>query len=143
MGQDGVSALPIRVRYAETDQMGVAHHSHYLVWCESARTEHMRRMGADYRALEEAGLRLVVVDAQVRFRSPARFDDLIEVQCWVRELTKRQVVFGYAVSRPDDGRCLATAQTALIALNSMYALSTIPPTLRDHMVVVSPDPVRL
>ena len=143
MEPDGVSSLPIRVRYAETDQMGVAHHSHYLVWCESARTEHMRRLGASYRALEEEGLRLVVVDAQVRFRAPARFDDLLEVQCWVRELSKRQVIFGYVVSRPDDGLRLATAQTALIALNSVYALSTIPPTLRDHLVVVSPDPVRL
>src|SRR5262245_33144024 len=66
MVKDGLSALPIRVRYAETDQMGVAHHSHYLVWCEAARTEHMRRLGADYRALEEEGLRLVVVEAQVR-----------------------------------------------------------------------------
>jgi acyl-CoA thioesterase FadM len=53
------------------------------------------------------------------------------------------VVFGYAIHRADDSRCLATAQTALIALDSTHALSTIPPTVRDHLVVVTPDPVRL
>ena len=139
----GVSILSIWVRYAETDQMGVAHHSHYLVWCEAARTEHLRRLGVGYRTLEEQGLRLVVVDARVRFRAPARFDDLLAVQCWAREVSRRAVVFGYAIHRQGEAHCLATAQTSLIALNSSHALGTIPQEVRDHLVVVSPDPVRL
>lgn len=143
MSAGAVTAVPIRVRYSETDQMGVAYHTHYLVWCEVARTDHLRHLGVGYRELEREGLRLAVVDAQIRFRAPARFDDVLNVSCWVREVSRRRVVFGYAVHRDDDSRCLATAQTALIALDSTHALSTIPPTVRDHLVVVTPDPVRL
>ncbi len=138
----GVSATELRVRYAETDQMGVAHHANYVVWCEQARTDHMRRLGVSYRALEEQGLLLPVVDVKVRYRSAARFDDVVRVHCWVRETSSRRVVFGYAVELAADGTPLATAQTALIAVDSRYALRTIPREVRQKMVVV-PDPVRL
>ena len=69
---DEITAVELRVRYAETDQMGVAHHTHYLVWCEVARTDHMRRRGVSYRELEGQGLRLAVVEAGIRYRQPAR-----------------------------------------------------------------------
>jgi acyl-CoA thioester hydrolase len=132
----------LRVRYAETDQMGIAHHSHYLVWCEAARTDHMRRRGVSYRELELQGLKLPVVDAQVRFRQASRFDDLIRVRCWVRDVASRRVSFGYAVERCDDGLLLATAQTSLVAVDSNYVLTTIPPEIRAKLVPI-PDPVRL
>src|SRR5207302_1626142 len=73
----GVSSIELRVRYAETDQMGVAHHANYLVWCEEARTAHFRRSGVSYRDLENQGLILVVVEVQVRYRAPARYDELL------------------------------------------------------------------
>lgn len=137
-----VTAYELRVRYAETDQMGFAHHSHYLVWCEAARTDHMRRRGVSYRDLELQGLKLPVIDAQVRFRQAARFDDLLSVRCWVREVASRRVSFGYAVERCDDGLLLATAQTSLVAVDSNYVLTTIPSDVRAKLVPV-PDPVRL
>lgn len=137
-----VTAYELRVRYAETDQMGFAHHSHYLVWCEAARTDHMRRRGVSYRDLELQGLKLPVIDAQVRFRQAARFDDLLSVRCWVREVASRRVSFGYAVERCDDGLLLATAQTSLVAVDSNYVLTTIPADVRAKLVPV-PDPVRL
>ncbi len=137
-----VTAYELRVRYAETDQMGVAHHSHYLVWCEAARTDHMRRRGVSYRELERNGLKLPVVDAQVRFRQAARFDDLLRVRCWVRDVASRRVSFGYAVERCDDGLLLATAQTSLVAVDSNHGLTTIPPEIRAKLEPV-PDPVRL
>ncbi len=137
-----ITAYEFRVRYAETDQMGVAHHSHYLVWCEAARTDHMRRRGVSYRELELQGLKLPVVDAQVRFRQAARFDDLLRVRCWVRDVASRRVSFGYAVERSDDGLLLATAQTSLVAVDSNYVLTTIPPEVRAKLEPV-PDPVRL
>ena len=136
------TAVEVRVRYAETDQMGVAHHSHYLVWCEVARTDHMRRRGVTYLEIEEGGLRLAVVDASVRFRQPARYDDLLSVRCWVREVASRRVVFGYAIDRPADGALVATAQTALIALDAGLRLGSIPDLVRSRLAVV-PDPVRL
>ena len=138
----GTGSVELRVRYAETDQMGVAHHAHYLVWCEESRTAHMRRSGVSYRKLEEQGLLLAVVEAQVRYRAPAHYDDLLRVDCWVRDRNRRRVIFGYAIYRLDDQRLLATAQTALIALDSGHAVSGIPPHVLEHLEPVV-DPVRL
>lgn len=137
-----ITAVDVRVRYAETDQMGVAYHTHYLVWCEVARTDHMRRRGVTYRELEGQGLRLAVVEAQVRYRAPARYDDLLSVRCWVRDVGSRRVVFGYAIERPEDGSLLATAHTALIALDQRHSLSALPAAVRDRLGT-TPDPVRL
>ena len=142
MSPAGVTKVELRVRYAETDQMGVAYHTHYLVWCEVARTDHMRRQGVTYRELEERGLLLAVVVAQLRYRLPARYDDLLAVRCWVREVASRRVSFGYAIERPADGALLATASTALIALDRTHGLSSIPAAVRDALAV-APDPVRL
>lgn len=137
-----VSATELRVRYVETDQMAVAHHANYVIWCEQARTDHMRRLGVSYRELEEQGLLLPVVDVKVRYRNAARYDDVVRVHCWVREASSRRVVFGYAVEMAADGTLLATAQTALIAVDSRYALRTIPRDVRQKLVAI-PDPVRL
>lgn len=142
MNNDGVSSTELRVRYAETDQMGYAHHSNYLVWCEQARTDHMRALGVGYRELEESGLLLPVVDAKLRYKAAARYDDLLTVLCWVREVSSRRVIFGYAVHRVGDDRLLATAQTSLMAINSDYERTTIPEDVRGALVVV-PDPVRM
>ena len=142
MSHDGVSATQLRVRYAETDQMGFAHHSNYLIWCEQARTDHMRVLGVGYRELEAGGLLLPVVDARLRFKAPARYDDLLSVRCWIREASSRRVIFGYAIERTADSRLLATAQTSLMALGSDHERTTIPESVRQTLVVV-PDPVRL
>ena len=142
MIQDGIGATEIRVRYAETDQMGIAHHSNYLIWCELARTDYMRNLSVGYRELEESGLLLPVVDARLRYRAVARFDDLLRVRCWVREIATRRVIFGYAVDRIADGQLLATAQTSLMALGPDHERTTIPGSVRQALVVV-PDPVRL
>jgi len=139
---DGVTAIELRVRYAETDQMGVAHHAAYLVWCEQARTDHMRALGVSYRDMERGGIRLPVVEATLRYRAAARYDDLVRVHCWVREIASRRVGFGYAVERADDDLLLATAHTALIAVDSTHALTRIPEHIRAKMAPI-PDPVRL
>lgn len=143
MTPDGsVTTSDFRVRYAETDQMGVAHHSNYLVWCEAARTDHMRAHGVSYRDLEASGLRLPVVEAQLRFRAAARYDDIVRVRCWIRAIGSRRVTFGYALDRPDDGRLLATAQTSLMAVDSTHVVTTIPTAIRAKLLPAT-DPVRL
>jgi acyl-CoA thioester hydrolase len=111
------SSVDFRVRYSETDQMGVAHHSHYLAWCEMARTEHMRRHGVRYRDLEDRGVRLAVSEAHVRFAKSARYDDPLRVTAWLREAASRRVIFGYRVERVDDGALLATADTSLVSVD--------------------------
>ncbi len=137
-----VSETTVRVNYSETDQMGVVYHARYLVWLDVARCEHLRVTGLSYRELEARGLRLVVSEANVRYRRPARYDDLIRVRCWVRELASRRVTFGYAIERADDGELLATATTSLLPLDSSMALRRLPADVAERLAVV-PDPVRL
>ena len=137
-----VTETLIRVNYSETDQMGVAYHAQYLVWLDVARTEHLRACGASYRDLEAEGLRLAVSEVVIRYRQPARFDDLVRVRCWVRDVASRRVEFGYAVENSEDNRLLATATVALLALDSSLALRRLPADVGRRLRPVS-DPVRL
>jgi acyl-CoA thioester hydrolase len=137
-----VSETLVRVNYSETDQMGVAYHAQYLVWLDVARTEHLRACGASYRDLEAEGLRLAVSDVSIRYRQPARFDDLVRVRCWVRALASRRVEFGYAVENAGDNRLLATATVALLALDASLALRRLPADVGRRLRPVA-DPVRL
>lgn len=108
-----------RVRYAETDQMGVVYHTHYLVWCEIARTDFIRSFGVTYAQLERDGLLLAVAEAQVRYIGSARYDDLISVDAWLERVQSRLLTFAYEVYREEPGskHLLATAVTRLIALD--------------------------
>ena len=137
-----VSETLVRVNYSETDQMGVVYHARYLVWLDVARCEHLRLTGISYRELEAMGLRLVVGEATVRYRQPARYDDLIRVRCWVREAASRRVTFGYAVEHADSGRLLATATVSLHSLDAGMKLCRLPDEVTARLVP-APDPVRL
>jgi acyl-CoA thioester hydrolase len=137
-----VSEIRLRVNYSETDQMGLVYHARYLVWLDVARTEHLRLNGMSYRELEETGLRLAVSEVAVRYRQPARYDDSLRVRCWVRNLASRRVEFGYMVERVDDGRLLATAATALLALDRDMRPTRLPDPVR-HALRVTPDPLSL
>lgn len=136
------SVITVRVNYSETDQMGVVYHARYVVWLDMARTEHLRAAGFTYRQMEEEGVFLAVTDLRVRYRQAARYDELLRIRCWVRDLASRRVTFGYAVERAANGDLLATAETALIALTTRHTLSRIP----EHVLALlqtAPDPVRL
>ncbi|MBW3535950.1 MAG: acyl-CoA thioesterase [Gemmatimonadetes bacterium] len=113
------STAPFRVRYGETDQMGVAYHANYLVWCEMGRTDLIRELGMSYAELERRGTYLAVAEATIRYGAAARYDDLIRVETWVESVKSRTVTFGYQVHRiePDPAR-LATARTTLISIDS-------------------------
>jgi acyl-CoA thioester hydrolase len=137
-----ISETQVRVNYSETDQMGVVYHARYLVWLDVARTEHLRQSGMSYRELEAAGLRLVVSEVSIRYRQPARFDDVVRVRCWVREAASRRVQFGYVVEHAEDGRLLATASTSLIVLDATMSLTRLPDQVRRALHPI-PDPVRL
>ena len=121
------SSVEVRVRYGETDQMGVAYHAHYLVWCELARTEHMRGLGVRYRDLEERGFKLAVSEASLRYLRSARYDDQLRVTAWLADVASRRVVFRYRVERPEDGTVLCTAETALVSLDRENRLTRLPP----------------
>ncbi len=137
-----ISAVLHRVNYSETDQMGFVYHANYLIWMDMARTEHLRERGVSYKELEAQGTYLTVTDAHVRYRRPARYDDMIRVRCWVRDLASRRVSFGYAVERAATDELLATAETSLIALNPQQTLSRLPEHVRE-LLEPTADPVRL
>jgi acyl-CoA thioester hydrolase len=137
-----ISETTVRVNYSETDQMGVVYHARYLVWLDVARCEHLRLSGMSYRELEQAGLRLAVSELAIRYRQPARYDDLIRIRCWVREVASRRVDFGYAVEHAEDQRLLATASTRLLALDTGMALARLPERVRQVLHPI-PDPIRL
>ena len=137
-----VSELLVRVNYSEVDQMGVVYHARYIVWLDMARTEHLRLAGTSYREVEESGYRLAVGELTVRFRRPARYDDLVRVRCWVREVASRRVTFGYAIEDSASGALLATASTAMMVLDAGMAPARLPEPIRALLVPVA-DPVRL
>ena len=122
----GQTAVDFRVRYGETDQMGVAYHAHYLVWCEMARTEHMRRVGVRYRDLEARGFKLAVAAASLRYARPARYDDEVRAIAWLADVGSRAVTFGYRVERVDDGAVLCTAATTLVCLDAANRPTRMP-----------------
>jgi acyl-CoA thioester hydrolase len=131
-----------RVDYSETDQMGVVYHARYLVWLDVARTEHLRRSGSSYRDLEQAGLRLMVSEAHLRYRRAARYDDPIRVRTWVREVASRRIDFGYAVEHAERGELLVTASTALLVLSVDFSFSRLPEDVASLLRPI-PDLVRL
>jgi acyl-CoA thioester hydrolase len=106
----------VRVRYAETDRMGVVYYANYLVWFEIGRTEWLRQSGWSYREMEQDGFTLPVIEAHCEYRQPARYDDALEVRTRATLLTPVRVRFDYEVVRPDQG-VAATGYTVHAALN--------------------------
>jgi acyl-CoA thioester hydrolase len=127
------SVTEVRVRYAETDQMGVVYHANYLVWCEIARTDLIRTLGASYRELEERGVRLAVSEASVRYIAAARYDDRIRVETRLSRVTSRTMIFDYTILNADSLQRLATASTTLISLDQSNRVAVLPAELRRSL----------
>ncbi len=107
--------IEIRVRYPECDPMGVAHHAAFPVWFELGRTELLRQAGLRYRDLEARGVFIAVASLSVRYRSPARYDDLLELRTRVAGVGRATIDHAYELYR--DGLLLATAQTTVVCLD--------------------------
>ena len=126
----------VRVRYADTDRMGVVYYANYLVWCEVGRVELLRALGRSYAALESDGVGLAVSEASVRYVSPARFDDRIRVETTLTSVRSRAITFDYLISHADSGQRLVTAHTALVSIDPDGRLVAIPPEFRDTLRAV-------
>ena len=110
--------VTVRVRYAETDQMGVVYHSNYLIWFEVGRVELMRALGFDYKLMEiEDDTFIVVADVHCRYHHPAHYDELLTVRASILEAKNRTLKFGYELFRQSDNKLLATGHTTHVACN--------------------------
>jgi acyl-CoA thioester hydrolase len=119
--------ITLRVRYAETDAMGVVHHASYIVWLEQGRTELLRACGTSYRAIEAAGFFVVLTDLQARYLAPARYDDVVAVRVRMDELRSRGLSFAYELRLAESGAPLLTARTELVFVARATGRPTRPP----------------
>ncbi len=120
----------LRVRYAETDQMGVVYHANYLVWCELGRTDFIRALGKSYADLEREGVLLAVSDVTMRFHASARYDDPIRVHTRLTSAGSRGLSFAYRVMRADTDALLVSATTALVSIDKSGRLAAMPRDVR-------------
>jgi acyl-CoA thioester hydrolase len=122
-----VNETRLRVRYAETDQMGVVYYANYLVWMEVGRVELCKACGFNYREMEnQDGILLAVGEATCRYRSPARFDDEVIVKTWIERANTRMVTFQYEMRVADGDRVLATGSTRHIFVSREMQRTRLP-----------------
>lgn len=125
--QPEVYETKLRVRYAETDQMGVVYHSNYIVWFEVGRVEMMRQLGFTYSEMEKQdGTHIAVVDVRCRFKTPARYDDLVTLRTRLLNVRESLLHFGYEVVRDEDGSLLAEGETIHIVVDSAFKRIPLP-----------------
>ena len=120
-----------RVRYGETDQMGVVYHANYLSFFEVARTELIRLRGVAYSALEEGGLRLMVTEAAMQYHSPGRYDDVLAITTRLAESGPARVRFDYEVRREGEEEVLVTGHTVLASIGEDGRPCRLPAALRE------------
>jgi len=123
----------IRVRYAETDRMGVVYYANYLVWFEVGRTEWLRAHGWTYRAMEDDGLTLPVIEAQCAYRQPARYDDEVLVRTTARQVSPVRLAFDYDVVRAADEVVVATGSTVHTTLDRRGRPVRVPARVKDYI----------
>ncbi|MEE8201666.1 MAG: thioesterase family protein [Candidatus Acidoferrales bacterium] len=126
--------IPVRVRYAETDRMGVAYYANHFVWFELGRTEFFRQRGHLYKELEEEeGCYIIVAEASCRYHAPARYDELLTVRTRVKEARSRVVVFTYEILA-EDGRKVATGETLHVITDRGGKPRSLPERYREALL---------
>lgn len=117
----------IRVRYAETDQMGIVHHSNYLIWFEAGRSDLCRARGFSYKDMEKNdGALMVVAESYVRYKSPAFYEDIVVVKTNVAEVRSRSIRFVYEIVRPADNTLLAEGETVHLVTDADKKVRSVP-----------------
>ncbi|HSY11072.1 MAG TPA: thioesterase family protein [Verrucomicrobiae bacterium] len=125
----------LRVRYAETDQMGVVYHSNYIIWFEVGRVEMLRQLGFTYREMEkEDGTHIAVVEVRCRFKAPALYDDTILVRTCLMNVRDSLLHFGYEILREADGTLLAEGETVHLVVGADFKRMPIPEKYRERFL---------
>lgn len=132
-----VDETTLRVRYAETDAMGVVHHSQYVIWFEVGRSSFMRNANFSYADIERSGYQFRIAEIGARYRAPACYDQVIVVRTWLSELHSRGLTFSYAIVRPEAAgiaeQILVTGFTKLICTDPAGQVHRLPTELRQAM----------
>jgi len=116
----------IRVRFAETDMMGIVHHGAYIVYFEEGRSEYSRQVGAPYAELEDSGHSLAVSEVRARYIAPARYDDVLKIRTWVKKIGSRGVTFGYEIIQLESGQTLVRGESHHICVDHNGQVKHIP-----------------
>lgn len=119
----------IRVRYQETDNMGVVYYANYFIWLEVARTEYLRSAGVSYRHLEERGMYLMVASASCQYKAPARYDDVVRMQTWIPKIKNSSLDFAHKLYIGD--RLIATAESVHVFTNKIGKPIRIPKEIQE------------
>jgi len=117
----------LRVRYAETDQMGVVYHSNHFIWFEVGRVELLRQMGFSYRDMErKEGLFIAVAEAKCRYRSPVHYDEEVVIRTWLKGVRDSVVIFNYELLRPETNTVLAEGETLHVVTDASMKTAALP-----------------
>ena len=131
------STTDIRVRYAETDAMGIVHHSAYIVWIELGRSDLLRELGSGYTEWERRGVHMSVAGIEMTYRAPSRYDELIRVRTRILEAGRRKVVFGYVLER--DGQRLAEGRSTHLVTGPDGHVRILPEDLLGVLLSAAPS----
>lgn len=125
----------IRVRYAETDKMGIVHHSNYLIWFEFGRSDFCRARGFSYKEMEEIdNALLVVAESYCRYKAPAFYEDVLTIRTRLEEIRSRSIRFVYEVVRPADGALLAEGETLHLVTDHHKKIRSLPAQYKERLL---------
>ena len=127
-----ISETTLRVRYAETDAMGIVHHSRYIPWFEVGRVNHLREIGLPYKQIEKMGYLFVITDLGARYHMPARFDDVVTIRTWMDKVASRGMRLEYQIVN-EAGETLVTGFTKFICTNTQGQPTRLPDNLISLM----------
>ena len=128
----------IRVRYAETDQMGIVHHANFLVWFEFGRSEFCHARDFSYKEMERDGALMVVAEAYCRYKSPAFYEDDLIIRTKISDLRSRSLRFIYEIYRPSDEALLAEGETLHLVTDVDKKIRTLPESYKQKLLVNEP-----
>jgi acyl-CoA thioester hydrolase len=129
-----VHTTEIKVRYAETDNMGIVYYANYLVWFEVGRTEYLLAEGLDYREVEKAGLFMAVVEASCVYKAPARYGDCVIIETWPADVKHSSLKFHYKVYRKTDRVLLAQGSTTHVLIDKEMKPRKIPEKIKNLLI---------
>jgi acyl-CoA thioester hydrolase len=135
------SETTVRVRYAETDQMGVVYYANYYIYFEIGRVEHMRQLGVSYREMEiQDDSFIMVAESNCRYRRPAKYDDVLIIRTRVSEVRRRTIRFGYEILNGATGELLSTGETLHVVCDSKGRPKALPDKYRQYFPLSEETP---